>query len=213
MNPFNRKALRRAAFVSLMAVMALGLNAAQARSVEQQNIVQLMKHSDAIVIGTVSKKTDGFQQGLPYTEITVDVAQNIKGHRGETYTFRQFGLIAPKPMGNGRVNLMVTPTGWPTYVEGEQVMLFLHKPASQTGFQTTAGLDQGKFSIRGGQVANDLGNDALFQGVTINAKLPRPQRDLVNQAGGAYEAEAFFALVRQAVEQQWIEKGVMTDEN
>jgi hypothetical protein len=116
-------------------------------------------------------------------------------------------------MGNGRVNLMVTPAGWPTYVEGEQVMLFLHKPASQTGFQTTAGLDQGKFSIRGSQVANGLGNDALFAGVTISASLPRQQRDLVNQAGGAYQAEAFFALVRQAVEQQWIETGVMTDED
>jgi len=213
MNPLNRKALRRAALLVLMAVMALGLNAAQAKSVEQQNIVQLMKHTDAIVIGTVSKKTDGFQQGLPYTEITIDVAQNIKGHRGETLSFRQFGLIAPKSMGNGRVNLMVTPAGWPTYAEGEQVMLFLHKPASQTGFQTTAGLDQGKFSIRGGQVANGLGNDALFEGVTISAKLPRQQRDLVNQAGGAYQAEAFFALVRQAVEQQWIETGVMTDED
>ena len=213
MNPLNRKALRRAAMLVLTAVTALGLNVAQAKSVKQQNLVQLMEVSDSILIGTVSKKSDGFQQGLPYTEITLKVAQSVKGHHGETYTFRQFGLTAPKAMGNGRVNLMVTPAGWPTFAEGEQVMLFLYKPASQTGFQTTAGLNQGKFSIHGGRVANDMGNDALFEGVSINAKLPRQQQDLVNQKGGAFEAATFIALVREAVEQQWIEKGVMTNEN
>jgi hypothetical protein len=213
MNHSNRKALCRAAFLLLTAVAALGLNAAQAKSVKQQNIVQLMKHADSIVIGTVSSKTDGFQGGLPYTEITIDVAKSVKGQHGKTYAFRQFGLMAPKRTGDGRVNLMVTPAGWPTYVEGEQVLLFLHQPASQTGFQTTAGLNQGKFSIRGGKVANDLGNDALFEGVTITAALTQQQRDLVNQTGGAYEAETFFALVRQAVEQQWIENGGMTDED
>lgn len=213
MNLSNRKALCRAAFLLLTAVAALGLNAAHAKSVKQQNIVQLMKHADSIVVGTVSSKTDGFQGGLPYTEITLDVARSVKGQHGKTYTFRQFGLIAPKRMGDGRVNLMVTPAGWPTYVEGEQVMLFLHQPASRTGFQTTAGLNQGKFSIRDGKIANDVGNDALFEGVKFNAALTRQQRDLVTQTGGAYEAEAFFGLVRQAVEQQWIENGGMTDDN
>lgn len=213
MNPYPHKAFRLAVLSAVTALMALGLSSAQAKNVKKQNLAELLTDTDTIVIGTVAKKSDGFQQGLPYTEITLDVAQSIKGNHGETYSFRQFGLIAPKSMGNGRVNLMVTPAGWPTYIEGEQIMLFLHKPASQTGFQTTAGLNQGKFSIRGDQVANDLGNDALFDGVTINANLPRQQRDLVNQRGGAYEAEAFFALVREAVEQNWIENGVMIDEN
>ena len=116
-------------------------------------------------------------------------------------------------MGDGRVNLMVTPAGWPTYSKGEQVMLFLHKPASETGFQTTAGLTQGKFSIRGNQVANGVGNDALFAGMKINTKLSPSQQDLVNQPGGAYAAKDFISLVRTAVEENWIENGVMTRED
>lgn len=213
MNPSPRKAIRGAALLLMAALMSTGLNIAHAKSVNKQNFMQLMTHSDSIVIGTVSKKTDGFEKGLPYTEMTIDIAQSVKGNHGETYTFRQFGLIEPRSMGDGRVNLMVTPAGWPTYARGEQVMLFLHKPASETGFQTTAGLTQGKFSIRSGQIANGLGNDGLFAGVNINTPLTTELQDLVNQAGGAYQAEAFFALVRQAVEERWIENGVMTNEN
>jgi hypothetical protein len=211
----SRKALRGAALLvtGALLVLVLGLNVAQAKNIAKQNLVQLMAHSTSIVIGTVTDKTDGFHRGLPYTEVTLDVAQDIKGQHGSTYTFRQFGLIAPRSMGDGRVNLMVTPAGWPIFAKGEQVMLFLHAPASETGFQTTAGLDQGKFSIRGSQVANGLGNQALFAGVTINAALGKDLRDLVNQAGGAYEAESFFTLVRRAVQENWIENGVMTDEN
>ena len=210
---FNPKTLRRAAVLAVAALAALGLGIAQAKSVKQQNLVQIMRHADSILIGTVSGKTDGFQQGLPYTEVTVEVAQSVKGQHGESYTFRQFGLIEPKRTGDGRVNLMVTPAGWPTYVIGEQVMLFLHKPAAETGFQTTAGLNQGKFSILDGRIANELGNDALFDGVTIAASLSNQQQAVVDQAIGAFEADAFLALVREAVEQQWIENGVMTDEN
>jgi hypothetical protein len=213
MNPSTRKALRGAALLVTAAFLAVGLNTAQAKSVKKQNFVQLLAHADSIVIGTVAGKSDGFQQGLPYTEITLDVAQNLKGDHGATYTFRQFGLIEPRPAADGRVNLMVTPAGWPTYSEGESVMLFLHEPASRTGFQTTAGLTQGKFSIRSGRVANGLGNDTLFDGVQIQAPLSQELQDLVNQTGGSYEAEAFFALVRQAVEENWLENGVITDEN
>jgi hypothetical protein len=213
MHPSTRRAFRGAALLATAALMALSLNVAHAKSVKKQNFAELLAHTDSIVIGTVTGKTDGFQQGLPYTEVTIEVAQSVKGDHGATYNFRQFGLIEPKRTGDGRVNLMVTPAGWPTYAKGESVMLFLHAPASQTGFQTTAGLTQGKFSVHAGRVANDLDNDALFDGVRIQAPLSTQLRDLVNQPGGSYEAEGFFALVRQAVEENWIENGVMTDEN
>jgi hypothetical protein len=214
MNVPTHAAFRRSVLLLLAAaVMAVGLDPAQAKSIQKQNFVDLLSHTDSIVVGTVSNRTDGFQQGLPYTEITVDVAQSIKGDHGRTYTFRQFGLIAPKHTGDGRVNLMVTPAGWPTYAKGERVMLFLHAPASETGFQTTAGLTLGKFSIRGSDIANGLDNDALFEDVRIDAPLSAELQDLVSRPGGAYRADAFLALVRQAVEENWIENGVMTDEN
>lgn len=212
MNRPIHKALRGITLLVSTAILALGLNVAHAKNMKKQNLVELMIHTDSILVGTVSKKTDGFFQGLPYTEITLNVGQSLKGNHGPTYTFRQFGLIEPRSMGDGRVNLMVTPAGWPTFVKGEQVMLFLHKPASETGFQTTSGLTQGKFTIKGKQIANDSGNDSLFAGVKINRKLTSAQQDLVNQPGGAYAAEDFLSLVKTAVEENWIENGVMTDE-
>jgi len=212
MNRYIHKTSRGMMLLVSIALMALSMNVAYAKNVKKQNLVELMTHTDSILVGTVSNKTDGFFQGLPYTEITLDVGQSLKGNHGSSYTFRQFGLIEPKSMGDGRVNLMVTPAGWPTYVKGEQVMLFLHKPASETGFQTTAGLTQGKFTIKGKQVANDTGNDSLFAGVKINRTLTATQQDLVNQPGGAYAAEEFLSLVRTAVAENWIENGVMTDE-
>ena len=212
MNKSIQKAFRGVTLVASFAILALGLNVAHAKNIKKQNLLDLMTHTDSIMIGTVSGKIDGFHRGLPYTEITLEVAQSLKGQHGTTYSFRQFGLIEPKSMGNGRVNLMVTPAGWPTYTKGEQVMLFLHKPASETGFQTTAGLTQGKFTIKGKEVANGIGNDSLFAGVKINGQLSPAQQDLVSQQAGAYPTEDFFALVKTAVEENWIANGVMTHE-
>ena len=213
MNQTLQRALRGLTLVASLAVLAAGASIAQANTMKKQNLLELMQAADSIVVGTVSGKADGFQQGLPYTEITLDVGQSVKGDHGATYTFRQFGLIEPRSLGNGKVNLMVTPAGWPVYTEGERVMLFLHTPASETGFQTTAGLIQGKFAIRGDRIANGTGNDALFDGVRIDRQLSPELRDLVNQPGGSYAAEAFLSLVRTAVEENWIENGVMTHEN
>ena len=201
----------RPAFLFSLALLAMSVNIAQAKNVKKQNLVELMTDSDSIVIGTVTSTTDGLQNGLPYTEITVLVAQSIKGEHESSFTFRQFGLMAPKPTGDGRINLMVTPAGWPTYVEGEQVMLFMHKAAAKSGFQTTAGLTQGKFTIRGNEIANGIGNDGLFSRVRVADSLTAPQQDLVNQPGGAYAAEAFISFVRTAVEENWIETGVLTN--
>ena len=189
MNKVIYKAFRGAALLVSIAILALSANVAFAKNIKKQNLLELMNHTDSILVGTVTKKTDGFHKGLPFTEITIKVGQSVKGDHGENYTFRQFGLIEPKSMGDGRVNLMVTPAGWPTYTKGEQVMLFLHKAASETGFQTTAGLTQGKFTVRGDRVANGIDNDALFAGLHVNSKLTPTQEDLVNQAGGAYAAE------------------------
>lgn len=197
--------------VSIIAAM-LSISVAHANQMKKQNLLELMRHTDSIIVGTVANKEDGFQDGLPYTEITIEIGQNIKGDKGSKYSFRQFGLIKPKPTGDGRVNLMVTPAGWPTYSVGENVMLFLHKPASKTGFQTTVGLTQGKFVIRGDKISNGLNNDELFARIKFNGPLKPTHQDLVNQPGGAYEAEAFLSLVKKAVQENWIAKGVMTDD-
>lgn len=206
---------RRRGFALFAILLALvtAPDAADAKNMRQQNLAELLTHAESILVGTVTAKTDGFQGGLPYTEITLDVRQSLKGAHGRAYTFRQFGLIEPTPTGDGRINLMVTPAGWPTYAVGEQVMLFLHKPAAQTGFQTTAGLTEGKFTIRGDRIANGTDNVSLFKGVQFQGPLNPGFRDLVNQPGGAYAVDTFLSLVRTAVEENWVEKGVMRNAN
>lgn len=201
----------RLAFLAVVVVMATSINVAQAKNIKKQNLVELLTHADSIVVGTVESTTDGFQDGLPYTEVTVLVAQSIKGNHEATYTFRQFGLKAPKANGKGQVNLMVTPAGWPTYVDGERVMLFLHKPAAKTGFQTTAGLTQGKFVIRGDQIVNGIDNDELFARVSVSGPLTKGQEDLINQPGGSYAAQAFIDFIRTIVGENWIETGVLSN--
>ncbi|WP_193162709.1 hypothetical protein [Microbulbifer hainanensis] len=200
------------AFLVSIVITMLSISEAHANQMKKQNLLELMRHTESIIVGTVSKKEDGFQDGLPYTEITIEIGQNIKGDKGSTYSFRQFGLIKPKPTGDGRINLMVTPAGWPTYSVGENVMLFLNKPASKTGFQTTVGLTQGKFVIRGDKISNGLNNDELFARIKFNGPLKPTHQDLVSQPSGAYAAEAFLSLVRTAVQENWIAKGVMTDD-
>ena len=118
MNKAIHKAFRGVTIFASIAIAALSLNVAHAKNIKKQNLLELMTHTDSIMVGTVSGITDGFHKGLPFTEISLDVGQSIKGDHGSTYTFRQFGLIEPKSMGDGRVNLMVTPAGWPTYVKG-----------------------------------------------------------------------------------------------
>lgn len=211
MNKTTRRCSRAMTLLMSLVVITMSMNVASAKNIKKQNLLELLTHTDSILVGTVAKQEDGFQNGLPYTEITVNVGQSIKGDHGATYSFRQFGLMAPKSTGDGRVNLMVTPAGWPKYVDGERVMLFLHKAASETGFQTTAGLTQGKFTIRGNRIANGTNNDALFSRLKIQGALNPTHQDLVNQAGGAYAAEAFLSLVRAAVEENWIENGVLTN--
>ena len=116
------------------------------------NVVDLVANSELILRGTVTNVTDGIDaRGIPYTEVTLHVAEAIRGQVTGDYTFRQFGLLKPRDMGNGKTNLMVTPAGWATYTKGEEAILFLNKKAAWTGLQTTVGLGPGQIQRRHGE--------------------------------------------------------------
>lgn len=101
-----------AAFCALLASAYAGATMQR----HESTIVDLVGKSELILRGTIASVTDGIDaNGLPYTQVTVHVADAIRGNVGSEYTFRQFGLLKPRSMGNGLVNLMVTPTGWTTY--------------------------------------------------------------------------------------------------
>lgn len=195
----------------LLAALLLSFSA-QAASVKSRNLSQLIDESDSIVIGVVDKVEEGIDaRGVPYTEVTVKIAERLRGKdTGSSYTFRQYGLIKPRKMDNGRTLMAVTPDGWPTYAKSEQVMLFLHKPAKFTGLQTTVGLGQGKFRISNNRARSAADNRGLFDGVTFDpGVLTKSQKTMVAARAGAVDADSLIDIVRRAVKENWSATGRM----
>lgn len=195
-----------------LAMILLSVPAAQAMKIKSQNLKFLITDSQSIVFGTVSKVSDGIDKsGVPYTEVTMQVGTSAKGKikDGESFSFRQFGLLEPRNMGNGKVYLAVSPQGFPRWHEGETVMAFLRKPASRTGLQTTAGMGQGKLTLINNKLVNEYQNSGMFDGMEIDkSRLSSEQQNmLINPL--ALDHASFMELVGRAVSEQWIEKGVM----
>jgi hypothetical protein len=172
------------------------------------DLTHLIEGSELIVRGLTRSVTDGFENGVPYTEVTIQVKDALRGEFDKEYTFRQFGLIAPKKV-NGKMFLAATPEGWSRYAVGEDVLLFLYPRASKTGLRTTAGLGQGKIKIESGNARSALNNDRLFDGVEVNAQLDEAEDRLVASKGGAVNSESLISFVRRAVKENWIERRVM----
>jgi len=172
------------------------------------NVVDLVGDSESIFRGMVEDVTDGIENGVPYTQVTMRVTESIRGDLGDTYTFRQFGLMAPKTMGNGKGNLNVTPAGWATYSVGEDTVLFLYERARITGLQTTTGLGQGKVTLKGGNAESQFGNVGLFSNLEVDQKsLNDKDKRLLATKKGAVNAESFVSFVRKAVKGRWVEGG------
>jgi hypothetical protein len=200
-----------------MAGICLLLASASALATMQQretNIVDLVGRSELILRGTVKSVTDGIDaRGYPYTEVAVHVAEAIRGEVGAEYTFRQFGLLKPRSMGNGTVNLMVTPAGWTTYSQGEEAILFLNRRAKYTGLQTTVGLGRGKFKVSTTGASNDANNSGLFRDVKVEPNLlAGADRQMMGSTKGVVDTKTFVALVRKAVKGRWVEEGRMRNE-
>jgi hypothetical protein len=206
------RACRQISGIVLLATL-FAASVANATTVRREvNVVDLVANSDLILRGTISNVTDGIDsRGIPYTEITLHVADAIRGQVSGEYTFRQFGLLKPRDMGNGQTNLMVTPAGWATYAKGEETILFLNKKAAWTGLQTTVGLGQGKFKVSLAGAVNQSNNAGLFKNVSVTPSLlsTSEQRAMLTQQGPV-NVNAFVSLIKQAVNGQWVETGRMT---
>ncbi|QRO00471.1 hypothetical protein JRI60_16265 [Archangium violaceum] len=186
-----------------------------AASASRRNLVELIQQSDSILVGAVQSVSDGIDaRGVPYTEVTLRVDEQLRGkHSGGTYTFRQFGLRAPRKMPNGRTLMTVTPDGWSRYTKDERVVMFLHAPARLTGLQTTVGLEQGKLRIANDRVLNATDNEGLFDGVRVSPELlKKEEAAMLSKKRGAVDAESFLGLVRRAVRENWVSQGRMKNE-
>ena len=171
-----------------------------ATTVKPMNITDLVDRSATIVAGRVEKVTDGFDaKGLPYTEVTVRVLDRFRGAAGDTYTFRQFGLSAPRTLPNGKVYLG-RPEGWPTWKAGEVNIVFLYPKARVTGFQTTVGLGYGKLGMGNGVAVNSFDNVGLFSTATVDrSKLSADERRMFDAKNGPVNADTLRGYLRRTV--------------
>jgi hypothetical protein len=175
-----------------------------ATTVRPMNIVDLIDHSETIVAGRVEKVADGFtSDGMPYTEVTVHVMERFRGAKGNSYTFRQFGLSAPRTMPGGKVYLGGRPEGWPTWNVGEVSLLFLYQKARVTGFQTTVGLGYGKLGMGNGVAINAYDNVGLFANVEVDrTKLSAEENRMFDAKNGPVSADTLRNFVRRVVDQR-----------
>lgn len=188
----------------IVACLAMSFHNADATSVKKMTVADLINYGDKIIAGRVIGLTDGFDSNnLPYTEVTLAVSESLKGNANGYYTFRQFGLLAPKDLGNGMTYLGVSPDGFPHFKLGEDVLVFLFAKTA-AGFQSAAGLMQGKFTISNGGLANDLNNLGLFQDVNVNqSKLTPAEQKMLASNQGPLNTELFKGFVKKAVQQGW----------
>ena len=194
---------------ALLALGLLGLAGGEARAVtaDNPNLVNLLRNSTSILRGTVTGVTDGLDEmGLPYTEITLEISSTLRGTEEGTYTFRQFGLMSPRPSADGTKMMLPAPSGFPRYAEGNEVMLFLSKPATLTGLRSTFGLGAGRFAYGPGRVENDLANQGLFRNVSIDPELATANVvRMMETEIGAVNPDTFSSFVDSAVTERWVE--------
>jgi hypothetical protein len=174
--------------------------------VESRNVVQLIDEASTIVVGSVISVSDGFDvRGLPYTEVKLEIQESLSGPKAEALTFRQFGLQTPRPTADGKRQWLMKPDGWPTWRLGDHALVFLAPPAGETGFRTTAGLEQGKVAIRNGVMHQHA---HLFAGVEATpGTLTARESRIASGMPGPVAADALVGLVRRAVAQRWVESG------
>jgi hypothetical protein len=194
----------------LVLAWSTSLAPAQDAAAPAHNLTQLVAEAPLIVVAKVVRVTDGVNaQGVPYTEVTLDIAECPKGGlaAGERPSFRQYGLVAPRKLPNGRMLNTVSPPEFPRWQEGEQVVAFLQAPARKTGLRTPVGLRQGKFSLLDGRVVNGFGNRGLFAGVRVAEGLLDARERAMLESGGPVDATTFVRLVDRAVRGDWIATG------
>jgi hypothetical protein len=200
----------RTILVALLVLFGVAAPAARshATTLMPMTVVDLLAHSQDIVVGQVTNVSDGFDtKGLPYTEVTLKVSDTIRGRKSDTYTFRQFGLDKPRTLPDGRVYLG-RPTGWPTWRKDEVAVVFMYSKAKHTGLQTTVGLGQGKLSLANGVVMNGYENVGLFSGVRVNpGLLDASQRTMFDTKKGPVSADAFRKFLHRAVDGNWVKTG------
>jgi len=205
-------AKRHALLPGIFILAAVSVTPSQASQLVPQNLKQMIDAAEVIVTGKVSKITDGIENGIPFTEVTMQVDSSIKREMAanSNYSFRQYGLQKARKLQDGRYLLPTKIEGMATWTVGEKVTTFMNKPATRTRMTTPVGMAQGKFTYSGSQAANSFDNRNLFKGMSVDAGvLNAKESAMLAKPAGSMEGEVLINFVKRAVKEQWIEKGVM----
>jgi hypothetical protein len=205
--PFS--ALRRLALLGGLAAL---LPAAHATQLVHQNLKQMIAAADVIVSGDVAKISDGIDRGVPFTEVTLKVKGSVKRELAtdSAYRFRQYGLLKNRRMADGKYLLAARIEGLPSWTVGEKVTVFMNKPSARTGLTSPVGLAQGKLTGSGAKLANAFDNRGLFQGMQVDPAVLSPlEAEMLTRNSGAVDGGVLNQLVKRAVREDWIAKGVM----
>jgi len=193
----------------LLAGLVAAAGSAQAMTLTgDTNIVELLQQSNDIVVGQVASVTDGLDaHGVPYTEVTLDVTESIRGAISGSYKFRQFGLLAPRLTADGKRKMMPAPEGFPRYSAGDELVLMLRPSAKLTGFRMPAGVTGGKFRLTPGRAENEHGNAGLFRNVRLQKEAASTKDARMMAVDGPANPETFLSFLRRAVSEHWVETG------
>ena len=194
--------LNRTAAVAVLLASAAAIGPVGALTMAPRNVAALASAAQDIVVGTVSKVSEGRQGRLVYTQVEVEVSEVVQGRPARTLTFRQFGGLGAQETVSGR-RFIGRIEGMPTYAAGESVILFLSRTSS-LGFRAPIGLQQGKFTVLAGNAVNEVGNLGLFKGVTTGSTaLSGKQQAMLATRQGGVRADTFIEFVRQGVQKRW----------
>ena len=134
-----------------------------ATTVQRLNLDDLVLRSETIIVGRVVDSHSSWTKDgkLILTQTTVEVQERLKGPVVKSVQVTTIGGQV------GKTILQVS--GLPAFTPNETAVIFLER---SNGYLTVLGLNQGKFSIRDGQVTSNLTGLSFSDGAT-NSKFVR----------------------------------------
>ena len=141
---------RWAATLAFAGIALLGVNLANATTVQKMTVRDLAKKSETIVLARVEDESARQEAGSKeiYTYITLRVLDGVKGSKANENSKKPNAdeFITIRQLGGTVGNLISVVPGMPTFRKGEEVVVFL-SAKDQAGYPWVMGLQQGKYTV------------------------------------------------------------------
>lgn len=180
-------------------------------TVKHYNLKGLVSKAERIFTGQCISAEEAeikFPKGSIWcAEYVFRISEGIKGTTGEIITFRQYGLINPRQIGENTVYFN-RPVGMPIYEVNQEYMLFLIGD-SKLRLTGPAGLFQGAFLIYQDELnrrvaINGSQNRGLFKKEAATElkqfDLTPSEKTLVEKSQGAFALDDFVSVVKKFAE-------------